>query len=99
MFLPLTKESIRKQINDAPGKTLAFPELLERFGHKHKVELLVLLFRMRDDYPPIWFKGAWLDVTQLAVTTVRPEKPEEVRESEGFRRLKRPGRKVRLSPG
>lgn len=97
MFLPLTKDNIRKMVNGAPGKTLAFPELLERFGHK--VELLRLLFLMRDDYPPIWFKGGWVVETELVITTVRPEKPEEAREPECSRQLKRPGRKVKPGPG
>lgn len=93
MFLPITERNIRKALKAAPGGSLAFPELLKKFGHQ--VELLALLFEMRrDGYPPIWFNDKkWLDVTQLVVTTVKPEMPD------GFRELKRPGRKARARPG
>lgn len=92
VFLPITEENVLKQVDAAPGRALAFPELLEMFGLR--VELLALLFSMRKDYDcPLWFNDGWLDVTQLVVTTVEPEMPD------GFRELKRPGRKARARPG
>lgn len=94
MFLRLSKNSIRKQIDAAPGKKIAFPELLEMFGYGQRVELLALLYRMREDYPPIWFKSGWIVDTEIVVTTVRPG------ESGQCGKLKKAGRKVKKrSPG